>query len=325
MLLAFLLAALNMPVRQVFAAPEEAANFVAITPTCLDRSTLPNSEYHWLYIPQSASELNTFEYYGFLAGQLIKTGVVDASDCPLNGVWPTGYANACGLDKTKDIVFELQNIYDEEVLDAGRTYGVPPVMMKQLIRYESQFWPSRYGMYHFGLGHLTLLGASTAIQWNPDLYFMMCELTYNGPCPGTYEQTYPYWDNILAGQLLNVMDASCPTCPYYMNTEKAEQSIAYIAQILMAYCRQASQIVYNVTQQHSSYSVDYATIWQLTLFNYNAGPTCVFDALNRTYTGGGAAMTWDAISRNVTGTACMNGMNYVNNITAEYYNFTPNP
>ena len=34
-------------------------------------------------------------------------------------------------------------------------------MLKQLIRYESQFWPTRYGYYHFGLGHLTAPGATT--------------------------------------------------------------------------------------------------------------------------------------------------------------------
>ena len=132
-------------------------------PTCLDRSDIPNSEYHWLHVPAVPGELATSEYYGYLAGQLIIYGVVDASDCPLGGVWPTGYANACGLEATREEVIYLQNLYDEEILDAYRTVGTPPVLLKQLLRYESQFWPVRMGVYHFGLGHLTLIGAANAL------------------------------------------------------------------------------------------------------------------------------------------------------------------
>ena len=296
---------------------------IAITPTCLDRGDIPDSEYHWLYFPATADEMATQEYYGFLAGQLIRTGVVDASDCPLNGVWPTGYANACGLEKTEEIVFTLQNIYDDEILQVAREIGVPPLMLKQLIRYESQFWPTRFGTYHFGLGHLTLVGASNAIQWNPELYNQLCTIVYNGPCPQSYNQTYLGFDNLLSGQLLNLMDTSCPECEYKFDVEKAENSIYYIGQSLMSYCKQTSQIVYNVTGQHSSFAVDYATIWRLTLLNYNAGPTCVFNALDSAYTPTTEELSWSVIAANISGSVCEIGLDYVNNITSQYYTFTP--
>jgi hypothetical protein len=296
---------------------------IAITPTCLDRGDIPDSEYHWLYFPATADEMATQEYYGFLAGQLIRTGVVDASDCPLNGVWPTGYANACGLEKTEEIVFTLQNIYDDEILQVAREIGVPPLMLKQLIRYESQFWPTRFGTYHFGLGHLTLVGASNAIQWNPELYNQLCTIVYNGPCPQSYNQTYLGFDNLLSGQLLNLMDSSCPECEYKFDVEKAENSIYYIGQSLMSYCKQTSQIVYNVTGQHSSFAVDYATIWRLTLLNYNAGPTCVYNALDAAYTPTTEELSWSVIAANITGSVCEIGLDYVNNITSQYYTFTP--
>lgn len=301
---------------------EIAQGQVALTPTCLDRSDIPDSEYHWLYFPTSASELATYEYYGFLGGQLITNGVVDAADCPLNGLWPTGYANACGLEKGEDIIFELQNVYDDEILTVGRDVGVPPVMLKQLIRYESQFWPVRYGTYHFGLGHLTLLGATNAIQWSQELYDDLCQQVYNGPCPVSYNQSYLGFDNLLSGQLLSIMDAGCPDCPYKIDIARAENSVYYVGQALMSTCKQTSQIVYNVTGEHSSATVDYATIWKLTLVNYNAGPQCIFNAIDAAYTPTTTSLTWASIAANLTSPGCKEGLNYANNITAKYYSFT---
>jgi hypothetical protein len=296
---------------------------IAITPTCLDRSDIPDSEYHWLYFPTSPSELATQEYYGFLGGQLIRNGVVDASDCPADGLYPNGYANACGMEAGQDIIFELQNVYDDEIVQVGRDIGTPPVMLKQLIRYESQFWPIRYSTYHYGLGHLTLIGAANAIQWSPELYDDLCTQVYNGPCPQSYNQSYLGFDNLLSGQLLSLMDAGCPDCEYKIDIARAENSIQYVGQALMSVCKQTSQIVYNVTGEHSSATVDYATIWKLTLVNYNAGPQCVFDALDAAYTPTTTKLTWASISANFTSPGCKEGLSYTNNITAKYYSFTP--
>lgn len=292
-------------------------------PTCLDRSDIPNSEYHWLHVPAVPGELATSEYYGYLAGQLIIYGVVDASDCPLGGVWPTGYANACGLEATREEVIYLQNLYDEEILDAFRTVGTPPVLLKQVLRYESQFWPVRMGVYHFGLGHLTLIGAANALQWNPVLYGEVCLETFNGPCPAPYNNTYSTFDNILSGELLGMMDAFCADCEYSIDIPKAEASVELIAQVLLGYCRQTSQIVFNVTDQYSGFTVDYATIWKMTLLNYNAGPHCVYDALDKIYTPEVDEITWTDITQNVTGAGCLQGVEYANSITARYYDFTP--
>lgn len=303
-------------------SPLEREN-AQVTPTCLNRADIPASEYHWLHVPASPGELATSEYYGFLAGQLIIYGVVDAEECPLGGVWPTGYANACGLDKTRDIVIELQNVYDDEILQAFHDTGVPPVMLKQLLRYESQFWPVRHGAYHFGLGHLTLIGASSALQWNPVLYGEICLETYNGPCPGNYIGSYSSYDNILAGELLGLLDASCEDCEYKIDVDKAEDSVGLVAQILMGYCKQTSQIVYNVTGKFSGYTVDYATIWKMTLLNYNAGPHCVYNALNDIYTPESGELTWSQISGSVSGDGCVSGVNYANGITGPYYGFVP--
>jgi hypothetical protein len=285
------------------------------TPICLDRSNIPEEEYHWLYIPTASSELATNEYYGFLSGQLIQTGAVDASDCPLNGLGVNGYANACGLEKAREKSAQLQNVYDDEILLMGKGIGVPPVMIKQLIRQESQFWPAQSGLYHYGLGHLTYLGASNALTWSRDLF----EATYAHSLPDTSAD--------LPSELLFMMNAYCPTCVAKINIPKAEQSITYISEALMGYCRQTSQIVYNATKKNAGDVVDYATIWKLTLVNYNMGPLCVYDAVRTNYKiDDKDKLTWDVIADNLRDDkTCSNGLRYVENITGKYYDFGDNP
>ncbi len=302
---------------------ELISNLYALTPTCVDQSNIADEDYSWTYFPASPNQLNTYIDYRFLAGQLIKSGVVDALDCPLGGVWPSGYANACGLEKSQPQIYYLQNVYDDEILNAGYELGVPPVMLKQLIRYESQFWPTIYNLNHYGLSHLTFIGAVTAIQWNPVLYEQMCLLTNNGPCPQSYINYNPATDFTLSGQLISLFDASCQDCEYKIDIQKAEKSIDYIAQSLLGYCRQTSQIVFNVTENMSNYSVDYGTIWKLTLMNYNSGPACVFDAFNKAYEFTQGPVSWEHISDNVSGENCLRGLYYANQITNDPYEFTP--
>ncbi len=293
-------------------APLPAQNiaFNNVSPVCLDRSEIPQEELHWLYMPTHPSELATVEDYAYLSGQLIRTGAVDASDCPLGGLWPTGYANACGLAKTRQVSLNLQNVYDDEILAAGREIGIPPVMIKQLIRYESQFWPVQEGLYHFGLGHLTYAGAEMALFWNRALY------------EATYAQSQSTAN--LPGQLLSLMDASCPTCSLKIDIPKAERSIYFIAQVLLAYCKQTSQVIYNATRVSPGNVVDYPTVWRLTLLNYNAGPNCVYDAVKAKYTYG-TKLSWYGIAVNLDDPYCIRGVAYADLITEEYYSFSVSP
>ncbi|MDD2921626.1 MAG: hypothetical protein PHQ36_05005 [Anaerolineales bacterium] len=296
-------------------------DLVNVAPVCLDRSAIPNEELHWLYMPQNSSELATSEYYSYLSGQLITSGAVNASDCPLGGLWSNGYANACGLEKTRDASLYLQNVYDDEILAAGKGLGVPPIMVKQLIRYESQFWPVQMGQYHFGLGHLTDIGASNALTRSVAL----SSDAYANLPPGSHVTS-----TVLSSQLLSMMNAACSTCPYKIDVPKAEQSIVYLAEVLLGYCRQTSQIVYNATKKNPGNVVDYATIWKLTLLNYNAGPFCVYNAVTKSYQSGDAnengKLTWGVIvDATANDTSCARGVPYVENITQKYYDFGTTP
>ena len=106
---------------------------------CLNRIHIPQEDLHWVYVPESADALYTEDPLYFLAGQLIINKVVDASYCPAGGLMLNGYANACGMAASLDTVIIVQNLVNEPILQAFIDVGTPPVMLKQLIRYESQF------------------------------------------------------------------------------------------------------------------------------------------------------------------------------------------
>jgi hypothetical protein len=293
-------------------------------PTCLDRDEdkIPDSEYHWLHLPFEASELRTDVPYVILAGRLIQEGIIDASECPGGGLLLNGASNTCGLEKALSLVIEMQNMYDDEILNAGYQIGVPPVMLKQQFRYESQFWPGQYDAFHFGLGHLTAYGASTALLWNYDIYREVCQSIFGAPCAGPYRQTRNVYEDIFVGTLLDFVNADCPTCPLKLDFDKAEASVRLFALIDLAHCYQASQILYNITGKHSRNSVDYATIWKLALFNYNAGPGCLYTAAKETL-GNRVVLKWDDFVDHVSGKSCEVGIDYVESVTGQFYDFTP--
>jgi uncharacterized protein YraI len=65
--------------------------------------------------------------------------------------------------------------------------------------------------------------------------------------------------------------------------------------------------------------VSYPTIWKLTLVNYNAGPSCIYDAVHAAYTG--TSLTYDEIAAQFTTGGCTRGWDYARYITAPYFSF----
>jgi len=109
-----------------------------------------------------------------------------------------------------------------------------------------------------------------------------------------------------------------------VDVPKAEESIYYIAHTLLAFCRQTSQIIYNATDRVSpSVNVDYATLWKLTLFNYNVGPTCLYEAVAETDSEIEEMFDFEDVAKYVYIDECERGIDYVNNITRRFYNFAP--
>jgi len=281
--------------------------------TCLNRVNIPLIDIHWVYVPENPDELYTEEEYFFLAGQLIENDVIDASDCPSSGLMLNGYANACGMTRAKDTVVTIQNLLNEPILKAYEDVGVPPVLLKQLISFESQFWPSKHTEYHYGLGHITNIGLRNALQWNHNLTTKVC--------PGSAASCAS--SIATADQILSSLIDTCETCEYGINTEEAAESVDILAEVLLGFCYQTAQLVYNATGWYSSLAVDYATIWKLTLMNYNSGSVCVFDTLSATFDYTQGPMSWLEISSKVSGERCVRGLNYANQITAKYFDFSP--
>lgn len=279
---------------------------------CLNRVNIPIADLHWAYIPETSDQLYTEEKYYYLAGQLIANGVVDASQCPAHGLMSNGYANACGMAAAEPTVIIVQNLMNESILQEARDVGMPPVILKLLIGTESQFWPAAVSSIHFGFGHLTNIGIRNAMQWNPELFNQLCPDGVN--CTTSYSQA----DRILASLVV-----TCPTCEYGIDTVNASGTVAILAESLMGYCSQTEGLVYNATGWSPGYAVDYATIWKLTLMNYNAGSQCVYDTLVSTFDYTQGPMDWSDITAHVSGEMCQRGWAYANSITAKVFNFPP--
>jgi len=288
---------------------------------CLNRVNIPINELHWLYAPESADQLYTEERYFFLAGQLIDNKTVDASICPAGGLMYNGYANACGMATAYPTVIIVQNMPNAPILQAWKEVGVPPVLLKQMIRRESQFWPSLYvsGEYHndfhYGFGHLTYIGMQNALQWNPDLYAKICSASDNENCVS---------DSGVVNQFLSSLIVTCDTCEYGVDPNSVNRSVDILAEAVMGHCYQTSQIVVNATGWSTSAVVDYTTLWKLTLMDYTSGPGCVFDSIVSTFEITEGPMNWSEISANVSGENCIYGLTYANQITAKYFDFPPN-
>jgi len=190
------------------------------------------------------------------------------------------------------------------------------VAIKQLIRFESQFWPGQFG-YHFGLGHVTFFGAHTALQWSPILAQIACKAAYGAQCG-----MQPV-DEMMVGAFMGMMSATCANCQYGIDKERAEQSIIYLSHVMLAYCRQSAQVIGDATQHEPEYIVDYPMMWKLTLFSYNAGSSCLSRAVSNAYGSLGDEITdWDTFTEFVDDEECKRGIDYVNNITAPFYDFS---
>ncbi len=278
---------------------------------CLYRLNIRADDLHWADIPTSVDQLHTEMNYFFLAGQLIKNRIVNANGCPSGGLaLNDDYANACGMSVAKPSVIHIQNMVNEPILQAWSDVGVPPVLLKQLISRESQFWPSNHAVLHFGFGHVTYIGILNALYWNPDLYTEFCSTSAVGNC--TTREGVAY-------QILLSLDASCVGCEYGIHPAAADKSVHILAQVLLGYCYQAEQLVYNATGWNPIQAVDYGTMWKLTLMNYNAGPDCVYKAVTEAFKTTQGPVGWADIVAHTTGDQCIRGLYYAIDITAKHF------
>jgi len=237
----------------------------------------------WLSTSDHVDQLASNEPYMYLAGQLISSGVVDASACSSNGLELNGYASACGLEKARNDVDTWQDRFDAQIIDTAQEFGLPAQLLKKLLAAESQFWPgaSINWIEEYGLGHISPAGTDTILLWNTEFFQQFCPLVLSEEtCQKGYAQLDEDEQALLRGAVIQIKaNAQCPDCPLGIDLSHADYSIDLFAQTLIANCEQIGQMVYNTRGETAGKISSYEDLWRFTLANYYAGPGCLAHAI----------------------------------------------
>jgi hypothetical protein len=279
----------------------------------------------WLSTPQRPEDLATNISYEYLAANLIKHGVVDATACDGGGLFTNGLATTCGLELARPAVNDWQNRFDGLIFSTALQTGVPAQLLKNNFARESQFWPGALAQHsEAGLGQMTDGGADSVLMWNPSFYEQFCPSTLDqSVCKSKiYPQPEENWQGIgldkaerslLRGALVNSVDALCPECSMGIDLEKADFSVGVFAQTLIASCRQTGMVIDMNYNSPPEQAASYEDLWRFTLVNYNAGPGCLGLAVDKTRSLG-EPLDWANLSSHLT-PVCQGALNYVNDIS----------
>jgi hypothetical protein len=218
--------------------------------------------------PRSAAELRTTNRYVYLAGSLLRGGVVYASNCPDGGLYPSGTATPCGEEATAEKVLEWQNKYNQKIFAAAVKYNVPARVLKGILAQESQFWPHSNDPYERGLGMFTEDGADMALMWNTDFFLENCIPMYGeDTCASGYSLLHPVARQTMRKSLIDKIGTSA--------------EINLLAATLYASAAQVNQMTFNTSYKEPSDLTDYETMWKISTGNYYAGSGCIGMALDR--------------------------------------------
>jgi len=268
----------------------------------------------WLSTPEHSDLIASDQPYYYLAGRLIKMGVVNAVDCPSGGLLPNGYANTCGLEKSRQLVEEWQNKFDDQIIQTAQEYDVPAQLMKNLFAQESQFWPGVFKVpYEYGLGQLTENGADTLLLWDANFFNQFCPLVlYQDACDQGYLNLQEKDQAILRGALALTAKSDCSVCPTGIDLTNVYFSLGLFASTIKANCDQVAQIVYNASLEMPGEVSNYEDLWRFTLANYHAGPGCLSFAIYMAYAENGE-LTWENVTPQFT-EPCQGVIPYVEKI-----------
>jgi len=235
----------------------------------------------WVSTPTDSEQLGTQIPYTYLAANLIKNKVVDASVCSDGGLLLDGSASACGMETARDSVNSWQNQFDDIILDVAKVTGAPAHLLKNLFAVESQFWPGNT-KNDVGLGQLTEQGADTSLKWNPPFFKEFCPLVIDSSeCRKGYLHMNEEQQSYLRLALIDTVNVTCENCPLGVDIEEANFSIDVFAHTLLANCEQASQVIknYNEKKTPKDLGITYEDMWKFTMVNYNAGGGCLANAI----------------------------------------------
>jgi len=267
----------------------------------------------WLSTPSTVEDLATNIPYEYLAANLIKHGVVDASTCADGGLLNNGQVSPCGLEAARSAVNDWQNRFDGLIFSAYQETGVPAQILKSIFSRESQFWPDgTVGHPEVGLGQMTDGGADTTLMWNRTFYEQFCPSVLDGAlCGRGYVHLTSDQQDILRNALVDSVKASCPDCALGVDLARAENSVDIFANTLLANCDQAGMVTDLNNTRNAA--VGYEDLWRFSLVNYNAGPGCLGLAINKT-SALGEPLDWAHVSSHLTA-VCQGALDYVTDIS----------
>ena len=283
----------------------------------------------WDDFVQFPYQLHTKKTLHTLVTQLILNGIVDAHDCPAGGLslgldWPT----ACGLERATSKMIEWENQFDDHIWLASKNQGVPPKILKTMFEIESQFWPgnARFYLDEFGLGQLNQLGVDVLLRRDPTLFQNVCQGVLSD-CARSYLSLNPQEQAMIRGAVVRLADASCADCQYGIDLNKAKESVALFARLIVANCQQvdtllnqviipdtdadaatATAAVATIAAGGDTESTSYDDLWRFTFLSYHSGLNCFREALVATKKAKQPA-NWENIANRLK---CRGAENYVN-------------
>ena len=270
----------------------------------------------WLSSPVRADALATNIPYEYLAANLIKQGVADASTCTDGGLLANGLVSPCGVEAARSAVKNWQNRFDSLIFNSAQETGIPAQLLKNIFSRESQFWPGIItGHPEAGLGQMTSSGADATLLWNRPYYEQFCPSVLDGAtCSKGYAHLNSVQQDVLRNALVSSVNAFCPDCSLGIDLDRAENSVGIFAETLLANCAQTGMVVELNDRRDSGTTVAYEDFWRFSLVNYNAGPGCLGLAVDQT-SRNGEPVDWEHVSSNLT-PACQGAIDYVKDISS---------
>ena len=267
----------------------------------------------WTNFPKLPNLLNTTKSLYYLVSRLIITGIVDAKDCPGQGLLSNGSPNSCGMERASKVMTDWQNQFDPFIWESGQKNGIPPKIIKTLIEKESQFWPgnSRTYMDEFGLAQMNQVGADVVLRWNSELFTQTCTGLLS-ECGSSYASLPSWQQAMVRGKLMNRINSDCPTCINGLDLSTTNASIDVFTQVIKANCSQASFIM-----KDNGVRAGYEDMWRFTLASFHSGYKCLNDAVVTTKKAG-KPINWENVSQSFD---CPHAKVYVDDVWSNIVNF----
>jgi hypothetical protein len=251
--------------------------------------------------PFSSDFLTTTFHLSILAGKIITHGLVDTSHCNNYGLMSDGSANGCGEKVSADMIFTMQNQYNDLLFESGIRNHVPPRIIKGMIAQESQFWPYSEIDNEYGLGMITENGIDLLLRWNTPYYMKLCKAVFPQKadrCEIQYSELPAMEQQLLRGSALQKIGTY--------------EEIDLLGAVIRASAAQVNQIIQNITGSDCEHTASYEDLWKFTIANYYSGSGCIQNAMRIT-AAYQYALSWDHVQNFLSG-ICNHAKAYVENV-----------